>query len=61
MLTAMTAVDNIAAGRTDKSNLWAVNTEMDYHEEKATEKPQPSSDSQQLKEVKEEAAAAHAG
>jgi hypothetical protein len=34
---------------------------MDYHEEKATEKPQPSSDSQQLKEVKEEAAAVHAG
>jgi protoporphyrinogen oxidase len=36
MLTAMTAVDNIVEGRTDKSNIWAVNTEMDYHEEKAT-------------------------
>ena len=35
MLTAMTAVDNIVEGRTDKSNIWAVNTEMDYHEEKA--------------------------
>jgi protoporphyrinogen oxidase len=35
MLTAMTAVDNIIAGRTDKANLWAVNTEGDYHEEKA--------------------------
>ena len=34
MLTAMVAVDNIAAGRTDKANLWAVNTEQDYHEEK---------------------------
>ena len=34
MLTAMTAVDNIIAGRRDKSNLWAVNTEMDYHEGK---------------------------
>jgi protoporphyrinogen oxidase len=34
MLTAMTAVDNIVAGITDKSNLWAVNTEMEYHEEK---------------------------
>jgi protoporphyrinogen oxidase len=34
MLTAMTAVDNIIAGITDKSNLWAVNTEMEYHEEK---------------------------
>jgi len=35
MLTAMVAVDNIAAGRTDKANIWAVNTEMEYHEEKA--------------------------
>jgi protoporphyrinogen oxidase len=34
MLTAMTAVDNIAAGRTDKANLWEVNTEQDYHETK---------------------------
>jgi protoporphyrinogen oxidase len=33
MLTAMIAVDNIAAGRTDKSNIWEVNTEQDYHEE----------------------------
>jgi hypothetical protein len=34
MLTAMTAVDNIAAGRRDKANLWAINTEMEYHESK---------------------------
>ena len=34
MLTAMVAVDNIAAGRTDKANIWGVNTEMDYHEAK---------------------------
>ncbi len=32
MLTAMIAVDNIIAGRTDKSNLWSVNTEQEYHE-----------------------------
>lgn len=32
MLTAMTAVDNIVEGRWDKANIWAVNTEMDYHE-----------------------------
>jgi protoporphyrinogen oxidase len=32
MLTAMTAVDNILSGRTDKSNIWAVNTEEEYHE-----------------------------
>jgi hypothetical protein len=36
MLTAMTAVDNIICGHVDKSNIWAVNTEMEYHEEKAT-------------------------
>jgi protoporphyrinogen oxidase len=35
MLTAMTAVDNILEGRTDKSNIWAVNTEQDYHETKS--------------------------
>jgi protoporphyrinogen oxidase len=34
MLTAMTAVDNIVAGRLDKSNIWEVNTEMEYHETK---------------------------
>jgi protoporphyrinogen oxidase len=36
MLTAMLAVDNIINGITDKANLWDVNTEMEYHEEKAT-------------------------
>ena len=35
MLTAMVAVDNIAAGIQGKDNIWAVNTEGDYHEEKA--------------------------
>jgi len=34
MLTAMLAVENIIAGNMDKSNLWDVNTELDYHEEK---------------------------
>jgi len=34
MLTAMTAVDNIIAGRVDKENIWALNTEMEYHESK---------------------------
>lgn len=34
MLTAMTAVDNIVAGRTKKDNIWAVNTEQEYHEGK---------------------------
>ena len=34
MLTAMVAVDNIVAGVTDKANIWSVNTEAEYHEEK---------------------------
>jgi protoporphyrinogen oxidase len=38
MLTAMMAVDDIIAGKTDKTGLWEVNTEMDYHEEKAISK-----------------------
>ena len=38
MLTAMTAVDNIAGGRVDKANIWALNTEMEYHESKDEKK-----------------------
>ena len=34
MLTAMTAVDGVVAGRIDKAALWAVNTEHEYHEER---------------------------
>ncbi|MDO6433886.1 NAD(P)/FAD-dependent oxidoreductase [Flavitalea sp. BT771] len=34
MLTAMVAVDNIVAGNISKDNLWSINTEQDYHEEK---------------------------
>jgi protoporphyrinogen oxidase len=34
MLTAMTAVDNIAKGIKDKTNIWEVNTETEYHEAK---------------------------
>ena len=48
MLTAMTAVDNIIAGRKDKSNIWDVNAEMDYHEVNSTPEgsstPEASSD-----------------
>jgi protoporphyrinogen oxidase len=39
MLTAMTAVENIARGVKTKDNLWAINTEMEYHEEKAGKQP----------------------
>ena len=34
MLTAMTAVDNILSGIADKSNIWEVNTEQEYHDAK---------------------------
>jgi protoporphyrinogen oxidase len=34
MLTAMTAVDNIINHTTSKDNIWSINTEDDYHEEK---------------------------
>jgi hypothetical protein len=34
MLTAMVAVDNIIAGETGKDNIWSINTEQEYHEEK---------------------------
>ena len=37
MVTSFEAVDNILTGRTDKSNIWNVNTEKEYHEEKSTE------------------------
>jgi hypothetical protein len=37
MLTAMTAVDNIIAGRQDKANIWELNTEMEYHEERSVQ------------------------
>ena len=35
MLTAMEAVDNIVAGKADKQNVWNVNTETEYHEQKS--------------------------
>lgn len=34
MLTAMTAVENIKSKRTDKSNIWDINLDKDYHESK---------------------------
>ena len=39
MLTAMTAVENIINGRKDKSNIWEINTEEDYHEEQVKTEP----------------------
>ncbi len=37
MLTAMTAVENIINGRNDKKNIWDINTEETYHEERQAE------------------------
>lgn len=36
MLTAMVAVDNIVNGITNKSNIWDVNAEQEYHEKKSS-------------------------
>jgi protoporphyrinogen oxidase/4-amino-4-deoxy-L-arabinose transferase-like glycosyltransferase len=44
MLTAMVAVDNIAAGVTSKANIWAINTEQEYHEEKSMAGGRPAVD-----------------
>jgi protoporphyrinogen oxidase len=38
MLTAMVAVDNIIAGEWSKANIWAINTEQEYHEEKEAQR-----------------------
>lgn len=34
MLSSIEAVKNIIAGNMDKANIWAVNTEEEYHEAK---------------------------
>ena len=34
MLTAITAVENIINNKKSKDNIWAINTEEDYHEKK---------------------------
>ena len=49
MLTAMTAVDNIIADVRSRDNLWALNTEQDYHEEK--DKPELTAEDEAKDEV----------
>ena len=44
MLTAMAAVENIISGRTDKSNIWKVNAEEEYHGAGTTAIPGPDED-----------------
>jgi protoporphyrinogen oxidase len=55
MLTAMTVVDNLVDGRRDRSNVWNVNAEEDYHEAKAADKdrlhrPEPESEPERDRE-----------
>ena len=38
MVTSFEAVKDILEGATDKSNVWNVNTEKEYHEEKVENK-----------------------
>ena len=40
MVTSFESVKNILNGVTDKSNIWNVNTEKEYHEEKASKMSQ---------------------
>jgi protoporphyrinogen oxidase len=49
MLTAMVAVDNITAGITSKANLWSINTEQEYHEEKSKAESTPTQNSSKRK------------
>ncbi len=34
MMTSFETVNNILSGKKDKSNIWNVNTEKEYHEQK---------------------------
>jgi hypothetical protein len=36
MLTAMQAVENVLNGVVDKANLWQINSDQEYHEEKTS-------------------------
>ena len=39
MATAFEAVNNILTGTASKENIWKVNTEKEYHEEKSEKGP----------------------
>ena len=51
MLTAMTAVDNIIADVRSRDNLWALNTEQEYHEEKEQPEMQEAAVEKESEEV----------
>ncbi len=48
MLTAMTAVDNIIGNVRSRDNLWALNTEQEYHEEKAQSHPESQPEEEEI-------------
>ena len=49
MLTAMQAVENVISGVTSKKNLWKINTEMEYHEEKHGEQEIPDAEEDSMR------------
>src|SRR6185437_3842553 len=52
MLCSMVAVDNIISGETGKANLWAINTEREYQEEKSIKTKESVSNESSLKPSK---------
>jgi protoporphyrinogen oxidase len=51
MLTAMQAVENVLKGVVDKANLWQINTDQEYHEEKTSEDEIPDAEEDLAKEL----------
>ena len=50
MATAFEAVDNILTGRTDKTNVWNVNTEQEYHEVAREEEKESDAETKESEE-----------
>ncbi len=51
MITAFETVKNILSGEKDKSNIWNVNTEQEYHEEKTVQKEEKQAEVKEDKPV----------
>jgi len=51
MLTAMQAVEDVINGVTNKGNLWKINTETVYHEEKQAEREIPDAEEDSMRVV----------
>ena len=58
METAFQTVDNILSGKEDKTNIWNVNTEKEYHESKSGESAELKQEETAAKETAEKEAAA---